>query len=705
MGLFLFCFTNVYALPGAIQDPDLESGFPVQSIHLGGTYHAGPSLHTLIANIDSQPDLEILSTATALGPLYAWKSDGALVKNWPVSANSYGAVYPAAGNLTGFGPLEIVSGQFYAQLSAYNGNSEYLPGWPIAPTEGYTPPALADIDNDGFDEVFFAGYAFEPDGSPIAGWPIGIKSHDLHTPAIADLDGDNDPEIVFGIDILLYAYHHTGAVVEHFPISISALTDVFPVIGDVDGDDSPEIIVVKYASTTETRVDIYSYDGTYERSLLAEGQTFYGTAPALADIDNDNVPEIVIQTNTGLSIFNGEGSSCEGWPQTLGTNKWLGNSSPVVGDVDGDYLQEIIVIVQEAGSGVSGQVMVYNSDGTQQSHFPKTINIGSGAVPAIADIDLDTRNEIIIVGNYWDGLTGYYDKLWVYDLGGEDHGTIEWGQFNGGPEHRGVYPVPAVQFPVTPPPAWESPTFLPMVMRIAPVITPGIHGTVAFNGNPAQSETVELQFYDGANWSTVAEQSTSINGQYNFTEIPALNNGQYYSVNYINDKHNAGRLGAWGGRIIPTYKPGNDAGVSDFDISTFSILSPSNNTSTTFPVTFEWEMRPLLPQDRYAILLYDPVDHNPAIESLDYITSGLIISSLPPGFAYNTRYEWVPFIVAPDGAIGFPDEIRSITFLSGAALPLNVTDNAEWRPFAPDRFHIFPCGPLLNLNNCISSGN
>src|SRR5690348_3656990 len=53
-------------------DPDLEPGFPVQTYEGAGTYHGGPAIHALVGNIDSDPQLEILATALASGPLYAW---------------------------------------------------------------------------------------------------------------------------------------------------------------------------------------------------------------------------------------------------------------------------------------------------------------------------------------------------------------------------------------------------------------------------------------------------------------------------------------------------------------------------------------------------------------------------------------------------------------------------------------------------------
>ena len=77
--------------------------------------------------------------------------------------------------------------------------------------------------------------------------------------------------------------------------------------------------------------------------------------------------------------------------------------------------------------------------------------LDDGAVPAIADIDLDGRNELVVTSAFWDGWAGYYDKVWVYDFAGTTpHGSVLWGQFMANASHHGFY-GPAVSSPVTPP--------------------------------------------------------------------------------------------------------------------------------------------------------------------------------------------------------------------------------------------------------------
>jgi hypothetical protein len=436
--------------PPATPDPDLEPGFPVQTYETAGTYHSGFAIHTLVGNIDADPRLEILVTALATGPLYAWHWDGSPVAGFPVGAGR-GSVYPGLGKLTNDVPgLQIFAG-FWNQpgLTAYRGDGTVLPGWPRN-SANYVevPPSLADVNGDGVDEIFTGEddrniHGYLGNGSVLPGWPAnGSGGQRRHTPAIGDLDGDCQAEVVTTDDgttpgVHLFAYHRDGSVVAGFPVLFPTygFVDSEPVIGDVDGDGQNEIVVVERPNyPNPIYVYIIAGNGTIKHQMVIPDNIYYGTAPALADLDGDGVPEIIVQSNNALYAFKGDGSSLPGWPVS-GPGSGQGNSAPVVGDVDGDGQPDIAVTW-------GGEVITYDRMGQVLPHFPKALQIGAGAVPAIADVDGDGRNELVVSGSYWDGFSGNKDKVWMFDLhGGGPYGPVLWGQFMGGPEHQGFYPA------------------------------------------------------------------------------------------------------------------------------------------------------------------------------------------------------------------------------------------------------------------------
>ncbi len=430
----------------AAPDPDLEPGFPVQTYHGPGSYTGGQGIHTLVGDISGDGKLEILATGLATGPLYAWNHDGTPLTGWPVGEG--GAAYPAIGKLQK-NARNVFAAFGSGWLSGYAADGAYVPGWPrrVANYVG-TPATLANIDA-GRWEIFVEEedwqlHAYRSNGEILPGWPVwDWGGQERHTPAVADLDGDGDREIVTasGADTggaRLFAYHHDGSLVAGFPVIFNALAHTFPAIGNVVGSRKPEIVFVAMGPS----VRIYSATGVPIRSIGIAGSIFYSSAPALADLDGDGRAEIIVQSNGQLDVWYGDGRPFPGWPVRWSADEWLGNSSPVVGDVDGDGQPEIVVTSQVAGQGEDGDVRVYNADGSLHPRFPKRLKIGDGAVPAIADIDLDGRNEIVVCGDFWNGIIGVYDKCWAYDLGGGPHGPILWGQFGGNAAHQGRYPVP-----------------------------------------------------------------------------------------------------------------------------------------------------------------------------------------------------------------------------------------------------------------------
>jgi hypothetical protein len=125
--------------------------------------------------------------------------------------------------------------------------------------------------------------------------------------------------------------------------------------------------------------------------------------PSLGDLDADGTQEIVFwvglpERTRGVSVVKGDGSLLPGWPQV--TNA-IGNSGPALGDVDGDdHLEVVASTVGGAGTGeAGGGVYVWRSDGTPLPGWPKFIDFtGFARPPVIGDVDGDGIGDVIAVG-------------------------------------------------------------------------------------------------------------------------------------------------------------------------------------------------------------------------------------------------------------------------------------------------------------------
>jgi subtilisin family serine protease len=125
-------------------------------------------------------------------------------------------------------------------------------------------------------------------------------------------------------------------------------------------------------------------------------------SPALADLDRDRVPEIVLATSDGLvRAYRGKGGrSLPGFPVAM-KDRAGAVSTPAVGDVTGDKRPEIVV------GGLDGRLYAWDARGRKVRGFPVRIDarrpLGDGrrdaaiyASPALADLDADGRLDIVV---------------------------------------------------------------------------------------------------------------------------------------------------------------------------------------------------------------------------------------------------------------------------------------------------------------------
>ena len=204
-----------------------------------------------------------------------------------------------------------------------------------------------------------------------------------------------------------------------------------PAVGDIDGDNQPEVIASAYS--------IIALDGAtgalewrtasgHDRSqpgASSVGRTWPGIV--LADVDQDGSAEIVTAHGGGwVSVYNSQGYFEPGWPQHPLTNELRGL---LVADLDADGDLEIIVT-----GALSSQVntWVYEHDGSLRPGWPQLNNNGGyawgvyNANAAAGDLDGDGTGEIIVPSDV------HYINAYNPDgspiLANAMYGSKNWGQ-------------------------------------------------------------------------------------------------------------------------------------------------------------------------------------------------------------------------------------------------------------------------------------
>ena len=164
------------------------------------------------------------------------------------------------------------------------------PGFVVDET-GCSEPIPGDLDRDyDVDQADF-GLLQEC----LTGQDVPITDPDCED---ADLDGDDDLEIVVGSD-QVYAWHGNGTPVTGWPVTVTLPTNSSPVLGDITGDG--EIDVVIGAGDEDEHIYAWHRDGTpvadWPRWVPAfDGSTMYFerlASPILTDLDQDGDLDVI----------------------------------------------------------------------------------------------------------------------------------------------------------------------------------------------------------------------------------------------------------------------------------------------------------------------------------------------------------------------------------------------------------------------------
>ena len=391
--------------------------------------------------------LLVLLAALVLGGMSVANDSGTLTERWvsDTSRNLQQNHHPvgAAGTTNGaiiaapineLGTIEGLTDSSCAlvRLDSSTGSSEWQARIPVAncTSHALTEPSIADIDEDGSEEVLVATGKHTLDAydaqTGALEWRHDIATLGYSAPAVADILPAPGNEIVV-VDIRgnVYAVYANGTTAWHHNHSTSTWAN--PQIADFDGDGVDEVAVATGKNTTlyEANGDIAwqtsasafwsstgqaDDDEAPELFLANQGKataldgddggtvwsrSFDGVASihAIGDGDGDGDDEVYVGVSGGTVIaLDATDLSTEWTTQLPGDNRIM--PPPSLGDLDGDGSPELVAMAQE------GVVYILNpKSGDQLATYERETPIWT--YPALADIDDDGDKDILVM--YGDG--------------------------------------------------------------------------------------------------------------------------------------------------------------------------------------------------------------------------------------------------------------------------------------------------------------
>ncbi len=327
---------------------------------------------------DDQPDVVFAaftgSAYSSPGALIAISGDTGATLFSITDAGGYlpmGAGGVAIADLDGDGvPTILVAAQ--NGLLAVDNNGAFE--WYLAlPTSPYGCPAVGDIDGDGMAEIVFGASLIDAHGTLL--WTgTGGTGGSRYGSFPVDLDGDGLQEVVAGNTV----YEHDGSIRWQ-----DGGPDGWPAVGDIDNDGLPEVVKA-YGGA----VELLDGDGTLLWTFaLVDGG---GGPPTVADFDGDGLAEIGVASREVYRVLDGDGTE-------LWANVVQDYSSSVTGssvfDFEGDgaaevvYADEETLWVYDGATGAVEMAWASHSSGTLYEY------------PLIVDVDNDGAAEIIVASN------------------------------------------------------------------------------------------------------------------------------------------------------------------------------------------------------------------------------------------------------------------------------------------------------------------
>jgi len=423
-----------------------------------GNFNERLALH----DIDGDNDLDLF-VGVGNGRIRFYQNEGtvaspsfALLTSFYDSIDVGSTAAPAFGDLNGDSLADLLVGDFDSGILhfqhtivgpaafAFVDTLRDTSGVKIKPGGIFFSPALVDVDDDGDNDLWIGSSLdslslYENVGSatvPGFVWRQSVKppgALSFLTPVLADVDGDSDPDLVFGTNegyVGFYRNIGSPTVPAYSLVTRQLGLDYIdfgfyssPTFADIDNDGDTDLLVgcseggIHFLQNTGTPA---SPVFTYRTDRFSDVYGGADTSPSWADLDNDGDLDLVMSTafNPPLLFIN-SGTSANAQLDSVGLLRdssfnSLSGTRPAMVDIDGDNDIDMFLVDRE---GQGNFLRLYRNVGTASSYMfvlePDTIRDGSGEIIRQFDMrvtfaDIDTDGDMDMFLGTGDGVLLYY---------------------------------------------------------------------------------------------------------------------------------------------------------------------------------------------------------------------------------------------------------------------------------------------------------
>jgi hypothetical protein len=325
---------------------------------------------------------DIIVTVTAFpNPAHIYVLDGATgTLHFTIPTAVTWSINPAIADIDDDGIPEIVAavgegfgGPSSAIAFEHDGTVKWQSAGSVMHSQGGAV-TLADLDNDGDVEILLDRLILDHLGNTVATLAEDNFAENFTTVA-ADLDGDGDLEVVIGPN----AYHHDGTPLFTNP----GLDKGFAQVANLDADPEPEIMV-----NSNSGITLLEHTGVVKyQNIKPGGGNLWFRPGTVHDFDGDKVSEVATSASNSYVMFEGDGTV--NWQAVIqDASGWAAGTAF---DFDGNGIAEAMYADET-------NLYVFDGQGKPLLSVPRSART-LAEYPVVADVDNDGSAEIVVVSD------------------------------------------------------------------------------------------------------------------------------------------------------------------------------------------------------------------------------------------------------------------------------------------------------------------